>query len=148
MATRPLEREILRVVDGPPSILFRRNNVQWTEDGDDLPHFSLKVLLNRKSVWLNARQAFLRPHAGIVAEASYFAGYCRGARKLFVYATDRPRGDRSTVKLKVSHVLVQAQGTCAAFEGRTADLVRRANKMFEDRRALIEASIVEPRERD
>ena len=52
------------------------------------------------------------------------------------------------VKLEVTHVLVQAQGTCAAFEGRTADLVRRANKMFEDRRALIEASIVEPRERD
>ena len=51
-------------------------------------------------------------------------------------------------KLEVTHVLVQAQGTCAAFEGRTADLVRRANKMFEDRRALIEASIVEPRERD
>ena len=96
MATRPHERLILRVVGGPPSILHRRNNVQWTEDGDDLPHFSLRVLLNRPTAWLNARQAFLRPHAGIVAEASYFAGYCRGARKLFVYATDRPRGDRST----------------------------------------------------
>ena len=59
MATRPLEREILRVPGGEPSILFRRNNVQWTEDGDDLPHFSLRLLLNRKSVWLNERQAFL-----------------------------------------------------------------------------------------
>ena len=90
MATPPVERLILRVVDGEPSILYRRNNVQWTEDGDDLPHFSLRLLLNRKSVWLNARQAFLRPHAGIVAEASYFAAYCRGARTLFIYATDRP----------------------------------------------------------
>ena len=96
MATRPLERLILRVPGGEPSILFRRNNVQWTEDGDDLPHFSRRVLLNRPSVWLNARQAFLWPHAGIVAEASYFAAYCRGARNLFIYATDRPRGDRST----------------------------------------------------
>ena len=52
------------------------------------------------------------------------------------------------VKLKVSHVLVQAQGTCAAFEGRTADLVRRANKTFQERRALIAALVVEPRERD
>ena len=102
MATRPHERLILRVVGGPPSILFRRNNVQWTEDGDDLPHFSLRLLLNRKSVWLNARQAFLRPHAGIVAEASYLAAHCRGARKLFVYATDRPRGDRSTGESKIA----------------------------------------------
>jgi hypothetical protein len=52
------------------------------------------------------------------------------------------------VKLEVTHVLVQAQGTCAAFEGRTADLVRRANKTFQERRALIAASVVEPRERD
>ena len=51
MATPPVERLILRVVGGEPSILYRRNNVQWTEDGDDLPHFSLKVLLNRKSIW-------------------------------------------------------------------------------------------------
>ena len=102
MATRPHEREILRVVGGPPSILYILNNVQWTEDGDDLPHFSRRVLLNRFSVRLNARQAFLRPHAGIVAEASYFAAYCHGARKLFVYATDRPRGDRSTGASKIA----------------------------------------------
>ena len=102
MANWPLEREILRVVGGPPSILYILNNVQWTEDGDDLPHFSRRVLLNRESIWLNARQAFLRPHAGIVAEASYIAAYCRGARKLFVYATDRPRGDRSTGASKIA----------------------------------------------
>ena len=102
MATRPLERLILRVPGGEPSILFRRNNVQWTEDGDDLPHFSRRLLHNRFSVWLNERQAFLWPHAGIVAEASYFAAYCRGARKLFVYATDRPRGDRSTGASKIA----------------------------------------------
>ena len=51
MATRPHEREILRVVGGPPSILHRRNNVQWTEDGDDLPHFSRRLLHNRFSVY-------------------------------------------------------------------------------------------------
>jgi len=102
MANRPLERLILRVPGGEPSILFRRNNVQWTEDGDDLPHFSRRLLHNRFSVWLNERQAFLWPHAGIVAEASYFAAYCRGARKLFVYATDRPRGDRSTGASKIA----------------------------------------------
>ena len=51
MATRPLERLILRVPGGEPSILFRRNNVQWTEDGDDLPHFSRRLLHNRFSVY-------------------------------------------------------------------------------------------------
>ena len=102
MATRPLERLILRVPGGEPSILFRRNNVQWTEDGDELPHFSRRLLRNRFRVWLNERQAFLWPHAGIVAEASYFAAYCRGARKLFIYATDRPRGDRSTGASKIA----------------------------------------------
>ena len=101
MATRPLEREILRVPGGEPSILYILGNVQWTEDGD-LPHFSRRLLHNRFSVWLNERQAFLWPHAGIVAEASYFAAYCRGARKLFVYATDRPRGDRSTGASKIA----------------------------------------------
>ena len=52
MAIRPLEREILRVVGGPPSILYILNNVQWTEDGDDLPHFSRRLLINRPTVWL------------------------------------------------------------------------------------------------
>ena len=102
MAAPPVERFILRVLGGEPSILYRRNNVQWTEDGDDLPHFSRRVLLNRPTVWLNERQAFLWPHAGIVAEASYFAAYCRGARTLFIYATDRPRGDRSTGASKIA----------------------------------------------